>query len=171
MTLVIGGARSGKSAHAERLVRHQEPPWYYIATAEALDDEMRDRIAGHRARRGAGWRVLEAPLDLCGVLDSVPDGSPALIDCLTLWLSNQLLAGRDVEAETRRLVAVLELKRTPTVVVTNEVGQGIVPDNALARRYRDCAGRLNREVAAIADSVILLIAGIPVRVKDHDELS
>ncbi|MER9679322.1 bifunctional adenosylcobinamide kinase/adenosylcobinamide-phosphate guanylyltransferase [Mesorhizobium sp. M0184] len=160
-----GGARPGKSAHAESLVTACPPPWSYIATAQAYDDEMRQRIALHRSRRGAGWTTIDAPLDLAGAIGALPDGQPVLIDCLTLWLTNHMLADHDVEAECRRLADVLSRPRGPWFVVSNEVGQGIVPDNALARRFRDAAGRLNQDVAAVADIVLLMVAGLPLKVK------
>lgn len=165
MTFIIGGARSGKSAHAETLVTAGPAPWTYIATAEAYDQEMRERIALHRSRRGEGWATVDAPLDLAGALTALPDGQPVLVDCLTLWLTNHMLAENDVEAECLRLADVLSRPRGPWFVVSNEVGQGIVPDNALARRFRDAAGRLNLQVAAIADTVLLMVAGLPLKVK------
>ncbi|TIP26567.1 MAG: bifunctional adenosylcobinamide kinase/adenosylcobinamide-phosphate guanylyltransferase [Mesorhizobium sp.] len=165
MTLVIGGARSGKSAHAESLVTACPAPWAYIATGQAYDDEMRERIALHRARRGEGWTTVDAPLDLVGAIEALADGRPVLIDCLTLWLTNHMLAERDIEAECRGLADVLSRPRGPWFVVSNEVGQGIVPDNALARRFRDAAGRLNQQVAAVADEVLLMVAGLPLKVK------
>lgn len=165
LTLVIGGARSGKSAHAERLVSACPAPWSYVATAQAYDEEMRQRIALHRSRRGDGWTTIEAPLDLTGAIEALPDGQPVLIDCLTLWLTNHMLADHDVEAECRRLADVLSRPRGPWFVVSNEVGQGIVPDNALARRFRDAAGRLNQDVAAVAGTVLLMVAGLPLKVK------
>lgn len=165
LTFVLGGARSGKSAHAERLVTTTPAPWAYVATAQAFDREMEERIAHHQARRAGGWRTVEAPLDLVGTLEAVPDERPLLLDCLTLWLSNHLLAESDVAAEADRLVAVLSRPRGPWVVVANEVGLGIVPDNVLARRFRDEAGRLNQQVAAIADTVLFMTAGLPIKVK------
>ncbi|MER9971885.1 bifunctional adenosylcobinamide kinase/adenosylcobinamide-phosphate guanylyltransferase [Mesorhizobium sp. M0060] len=166
LTLVIGGARSGKSAHAERLVTACPAPWSYIATAQAYDEEMHQRIALHRSRRGgAGWTTIEAPLDLAGAIEALPDGRPVLIDCLTLWLTNQMLAEHDFEAECQKLADVLSRQRGPWFVVSNEVGQGIVPDNALARQFRDAAGRLNQDVAAVADTVLLMVAGLPLKVK------
>lgn len=165
LTFLLGGARSGKSAHAERLVTAFPAPWTYIATAQAYDDEMRERIDIHRSRRGEGWHTLDAPLDLVGALQSVPDGAPVLVDCLTLWLSNHMLADHDVEAESARLAEVLSRPRGPWFVVANEVGLGIVPDNALARRFRDAAGRLNQRVAASAHEVLFMVAGLPMRVK------
>ncbi|TIV76478.1 MAG: bifunctional adenosylcobinamide kinase/adenosylcobinamide-phosphate guanylyltransferase, partial [Mesorhizobium sp.] len=153
------------SAHAETLVTASPSPWAYIATAEAYDDEMRERIALHRARRGEGWATVDAPLDLAAAIEALPDHEPVLIDCLTLWLTNHMLAERDLDAECRRLVDVLSRPRGPWFVVSNEVGLGIVPDNALARRFRDAAGRLNQQVAAVADTVLLMVAGLPLKVK------
>lgn len=165
LTLVLGGARSGKSAHAERLVSGHAAPWVYIATAEAYDDEMRQRIAEHWARRGEGWETVDAPLDLVGALEAVPDSRPVLVDCLTLWLTNHMLSDGEVVAECSRLADILSRPRGPWVVVSNEVGLGIVPDNALARRFRDAAGRLNQQVAAVADTVLMMVAGLPLKVK------
>ena len=162
---IIGGARSGKCAHAEKLITALPAPWTYIATAQAYDEEMRERIAHHRARRGEGWETLDAPLDLVGALTSLPSGRPVLVDCLTLWLTNHMLAEHDVEAECARLVATLAKPRGPWFVVSNEVGLGIVPDNALARRFRDAAGRLNQQVASVASEVVLTVAGLPLKVK------
>lgn len=165
LTLLTGGARSGKSRHAEVLVEAHAAPWAYIATAQAYDDEMRERIAMHRLRRSTEWKTAEAPLDLVGALGAVPDGQPVLVDCLTLWLTNHMLADHDIAAECLRLQRCLAVPRGPWFVVSNEVGLGIVPDNALARRFRDEAGRLNQQVAAIAETVVLMVAGIPMKVK------
>lgn len=165
LTLLIGGARSGKSRHAEELVSACPSPWTYLATAQAFDDEMRARVAEHRSRRDARWLTVEAPLDLVGALAAAPEGQPILVDCLTLWLSNVMLAERGVEAECAALAEALARPRGPWFAVSNEVGQGIVPDNALARRFRDAQGRLNQMVAAKADSVILMVAGLPMMVK------
>lgn len=140
-------------------------PWTYIATAQAFDEEMARRIAHHRDRREAGWITAEAPLDLLGALAAVPDGASVLVDCLTLWLSNQMLAGADVEALSAALADLLGRPRGCWVVVANEVGLGIVPDNALARRFRDAAGLLNQNVAARADRVLFMVAGLPMQVK------
>jgi adenosylcobinamide kinase/adenosylcobinamide-phosphate guanylyltransferase len=165
LTFVIGGARSGKSAHAERLIAELTPPWTYIATAQAFDQEMRERIAIHQSRRDGDWRTIEAPLDLAGALGGLGKGAPVLVDCLTLWLSNHMLAENDLADECDRLEDVLAKPKGPWFVVSNEVGMGIVPDNALARRFRDEAGRLNQRIAAIADRVIFMVAGIPMQVK------
>ncbi len=165
MTFVLGGARSGKSAHAEALVEALPSPWTYIATAEAFDDEMRQRIAHHRGRRGGGWQTTETPIDVVGALQAVPDGQPVLLDCLTLWLTNQMLGGRPLEPEFSALEQALAHPRGPWFVISNEVGLGIVPENALARQFRDEAGRLNQRIAARADRVIYMVAGLPLVVK------
>jgi len=126
---------------------------------------MRARIASHQARRGEGWRTINAPLQLADALEEIEPGGPVLVDCLTLWLSNHMLAENDVDAECARLAGLLSKPRGPWFVVSNEVGQGIVPENALARRFRDAQGRLNQMAAAGADNVLLMVAGIPMKVK------
>jgi adenosylcobinamide kinase/adenosylcobinamide-phosphate guanylyltransferase len=165
LTFLLGGARSGKSAHAENLATALPAPWTYIATAQAYDDEMAERIAVHRARRGQGWRTVDAPLDLASTLRALPDGQPVLVDCLTLWLSNHMLAEHDLDALSEELEASLAAPRGPWFVVSNEVGMGIVPDNALGRRFRDAQGRLNQRIAARADRVFFMVAGLPMQVK------
>ena len=139
-------------------------PWIYVATAESFDDEMKERIADHRSRRGGPWQTLEAPLDLASAIAGAP-ASALLIDCLTLWLSNLMFKNRDIDAEVQRLEMALAARQAPTVLVSNEVGSGIVPDNAEARRFRDLQGRLNQRMAARADRVIVLVAGLPLFVK------
>ena len=165
MTLVLGGARSGKSRHAEAVVTAMPGPWIYVATAEPFDDEMKTRIAEHRNRRGDGWLTVEAPLDLAGALEGAPADTAVLVDCLTLWLNNLMYKNRDVEAEAARLEATLAARRGLVVLVSNEVGTGIVPDNAEARRFRDLQGRLNQRIAARADHVVFMVAGLPMVVK------
>jgi adenosylcobinamide kinase / adenosylcobinamide-phosphate guanylyltransferase len=160
LTFVLGGARSGKSAHAEALIEALPGPWAYIATAQAFDSEMRARIAEHQGRRPAGWRTVEAPTDLPGAL-ATP--APVLVDCLTLWVTNLMLAGR--EPDWPALLAALDAREAPAVIVSNEVGLGIVPDNALARAFRDTAGRLHQQVAARADRVVFMVAGLAMVVK------
>ena len=140
-------------------------PPVYIATAEALDGEMRERIARHRARRGSEWLERETPLELVAALLETDGGGARLVDCLTLWLSNLMHAERDWEKEAKLLVDALGRQKSPVVLVTNEVGLGIVPDNALARRFRDTAGILNQMVAHAADEVEFVVAGLPMRVK------
>jgi adenosylcobinamide kinase / adenosylcobinamide-phosphate guanylyltransferase len=165
LTFVLGGARSGKSRYGESLIMREPPPWTYVATAEALDNEMTQRIAAHRARRSGDWHTLEAPHDLPAALAALPRAAVVLVDCLTLWLSNLLLAGSDIEAETARLDRVLREMRGRVVLIANEVGFGIVPENALARRFRDLQGALNQRIAARADQVVLVVAGLPLFVK------
>lgn len=163
LTLVLGGARSGKSAHAEGLIARLPPPWTYIATAQAFDEEMRERIAEHRRRRDSRWTTVEAPFDLAGALAAA--GGAVLVDCLTLWLTNLMLAGQDREQAFAGLEAWLAEAAHPVVLVSNEVGLGIVPDNALARAFRDEAGRLNQRMAGRADRVLFMVAGLPMVVK------
>lgn len=167
--LVTGGARSGKSAIAESLALDlrdpQGGPVIYIATAQAFDREMQARIAAHQDRRGDDWLTIEEPLDLPDRLQNLPSGGPVLVDCLTLWLSNLMLAERDWNAAAKALVAALADCAGPVVLVTNEVGAGIVPENALARAFRDAAGSLNQQIAAQADDVIMAVCGLPVKVK------
>lgn len=163
LTLVLGGARSGKSRYAESLIAALPPPWTYVATAEAGDAEMAARIAAHRARRGSQWRTIETPRDLAAALGSCT--APVLVDCLTLWLSNLMLADADIDAEIDRLEQTLSNATAPAVLVANEVGSGIVPDNPLGRRFRDLQGLLNQRLAARADRVVLVVAGLPLAVK------
>lgn len=166
VTLVLGGARSGKSRHAETLVEAQPGACIYIATAEAGDAEMAERIRRHRARRGERWSTIEAPLELASAIAGAATPSGAvMVDCLTLWLSNLMAAGRAPGSEVDALVASLADLRGPVVFVSNEVGQGIVPMNALAREFRDAAGLANQAIAAAAQSVVLMVAGLPLAVK------
>ena len=164
-TLVLGGARSGKSAYAQAQAEAVTARPVMIATGQAFDDEMRERIARHRQERGERWRTLEAPLDLAGTLASLTPGDAAVVDCLTLWLSNQMHAQADIEAATGGLLAALSACPARVWLVGNEVGQGIVPDNALARRFRDEAGWMHQRLAAAADAVFLIVAGLPLRLK------
>jgi adenosylcobinamide kinase/adenosylcobinamide-phosphate guanylyltransferase len=171
VTLVLGGARSGKSRYAERLIEQAAAHGTYCATAEPGDDETMARIAAHRARRheagrGGFWHTVEAPLAVStAIAAEAASDRPLLIDCLTLWLSNQLLAGRCVEAETAVLAAALREAAGPVVLVANEVGLGLVPETPLGRRFRDEAGRLNQEVAGLADRVVFIAAGLPLALK------
>ena len=165
LSVILGGARSGKSGLAEQIVTATGRKRVYIATAEAWDDEMRDRIAHHRASRGPDWREIEAPHDLPAALATVQPDEVVLVDCATLWLTNRMLAEADLAAEAQRLLTTLAACPAPVVVVTNEVGQGIVPDNALARRFRDEQGRLNQALAATADLVVVVFAGLPLVLK------
>lgn len=163
--LILGGARSGKSAAAEKLVTLRGRPRVYIATAQAWDTEMRDRIARHRTDRGTGWHTVETPLHLARALADVPPDAAVLVDCATLWLTNHLLADHDLDAQTAALLAAIADCPAPVAVVSNEVGWGIVPDNALARQFRDAQGRLNQQLAAQADLVLGVMAGLPFVLK------
>lgn len=167
LTFVLGGARSGKSAYAQAAAEaaaSARPP-LIIATGQAFDDEMRDRIARHQAERGDRWRTLEAPLDLPAALSALDADDVAVVDCLTLWLTNVILGDHDVAAARSDLLAALAATPATVWLVSNEVGFGIVPENALSRRFRDEAGRLHQAVAAQADTVILVVAGLPMTVK------
>ena len=163
--LITGGARSGKSLRAEARARAFPGQPVYIATAEALDAEMAERIARHRARRGNDWIEREAPLDLVQALVETDGRGARLVDCLTLWLSNLLLAERSWSKELSLLADALRGARSPVVMVTNEVGLGIVPDNALARAFRDAAGIMNQTIAGVADEVEFVVAGLPMKLK------
>ncbi len=172
VTFVLGGARSGKTRHGLSLcddlhAQHGMDP-VYVATAQAFDTEMEDRIASHRDERGPAWRTVEAPIDLpAAIRRECGPGTCLLVDCLTLWLTNLMLAEAafDCDAARAKLVAALGDATGPVVMISNEVGQGIVPENALARRFRDEAGRLNQAVAAAADRVVLVAAGLPLILK------
>lgn len=164
LTLVLGGARSGKSRYAESLITSLPSPWIYLATAEARDPEMAERIAAHRSRRGPGWQTIEAPRELAEAVISAGQ-VPMLVDCLTLWLSNLLLADADIDAQVDRLERALAQTRAPVVLVGNEVGFGIVPENALARRFRDLQGSVNQRLAGQAERVVLMVAGLPLALK------
>jgi adenosylcobinamide kinase/adenosylcobinamide-phosphate guanylyltransferase len=161
---VLGGARSGKSRHAEQLLTQSPAPWVYVATAQPFDDEMRARIAQHQARRQAGWHTVEVAIDLAGALDQAA-ARPVLVDCLTLWLTNLMLADHDIAGATADLSAALDRRGAPTILVSNEVGLGIVPGTPLGRAFRDEAGMLNQRIAARADRVLFMVSGLPLIVK------
>ena len=165
LSLVVGGARSGKSRLAEGLVFASGRPRHYIATAQAWDDEMRARIAAHQGDRGTDWITHEVPRDVAATLATLPADHVVLLDCATLWLTNVLLAEADMGQECAALLAALTACKAPVVVVSNEVGWGIVPDNALARAFRDHQGRLNQQIAAAAGLVIGVMAGLPMVLK------
>ncbi len=165
-TLILGGARSGKSRYGENLVRAATGDFVYVATAEARDEEMEDRIAHHQNRRGSDWRLIEEPLDLPDVLrHQVSENDVVLIDCLTLWLGNLMEAEADIAAATAELLAAIKACPGRLVFISNEVGQGIVPDNALARQFRDEAGWLHQSLAAEIDAVLVVMAGLPLILK------
>ena len=165
--LVTGGARSGKSAFAEGLIAAMPGDPVYIATARPGDAEMAERIARHRASRGPGWTTIEEPLDLCAALANSDGQGPRIVDCLTLWLSNLMLAEAEWEAAATALADTLAGQASPVVLVTNEVGLGIVPDTPLGRAFRDAAGMLNQRIAHACDAVYLVVAGQPLKVKPH----
>ncbi len=164
--LVLGGARSGKSAYAEQLVAESGLERLYLATARAGDAEMEERIAHHRARRGIVWHVLEEADELeAALVENAGAERAILVDCLTLWLSNLMLAGADLSERTERLCRKLRALPGLAVLVSNEIGMGLVPDNRLGRDFRDAHGRLNQAVAAIADKVVFVAAGLPIDLK------
>lgn len=163
LTLILGGARSGKTRYGETLITALPAPWAYIATAEIFDDEMEARIERHRAdRTAAGWVTIETPLEIWTALET---SMPVLVDCLTLWVSNLMHSKHDIESSFARLENALAERRAPTFLIGNEVGLGIVPDNAMAREFRDHAGRLHQRLANRADHVFFMVAGLPMRVK------
>lgn len=160
-SLILGGAASGKSLFAEKLVQESGRPMIYVATAQAFDDEMRDKLERHKSQRGPGWRTIEEPMDVGRTLATIGGDTAVLLDCVTMWLSNQLLAEADLEEAEASLMAGLALCAAPVVMVSNEVGLSVVPDNALARRFRDAQGRLNQKLAARANLVVNVVAGLP----------
>ncbi|MFK7943773.1 MAG: bifunctional adenosylcobinamide kinase/adenosylcobinamide-phosphate guanylyltransferase [Paracoccaceae bacterium] len=162
VTLVLGGARSGKSARALALAR---PPRIFVATGEALDDEMAARINAHKAERGSDWNLIEEPLDLCGALTGRHSGETIVVDCLTLWLSNLMHHQRDIDIETAQLIVLLDKIEAQVILVSNEIGLGLAPMESLSRAFRDAQGRLNQAIAQVADSVEFVVAGLPVVVK------
>lgn len=166
LTFILGGARSGKTAYAlGQAQRASQGRLTMIATAQALDAEMATRIARHQAERGEAWTTIEAPLDLAGAVRNLRPGDVAVIDCLTLWLTNQMLAEAQIAPAVAELIEALAASPAGLVVISNEVGQGIVPDNALARRFRDEAGWMHQALAKAADQVVMVIAGLPMRLK------
>ena len=168
--LVTGGARSGKSSFAEKRTKQLGSSLVYIATSEIIDSEMEKRVAEHQARRGSEWQTLHAPLKLTEALFETDGKGPCLVDCLTIWLNNLIFHNEDTVVATKELIKVLEKRSDPVVLVTNEVGSGIVPENALARRFRDEAGRMNQIISQVADEVYLSVSGIPLQIKPNPKL-
>jgi adenosylcobinamide kinase / adenosylcobinamide-phosphate guanylyltransferase len=165
LSLVLGGAGSGKSAFAERLILTSGLAPVYIATAQIWDAEMADKVAAHRAQRGPGWRTVEEPIAIDTALAGVHPTEAVLIDCATLWLTNLILTEADLQGAEEGLFAAIKTCPAPVVIVSNEVGMGIVPDNALARRFRSAQGGLNQRLAAQADLAVIVIAGLPLVLK------
>ena len=164
--MVLGGARSGKSSFAQRLAEDIHGDLIYVATAQAFDMEMADRIARHQSDRCSRWQTVDCPLDIADeIARNQGDGRTILVDCLTLWLSNLMLGDHDIAGAVSRLTAALMNSASTVILVSNEVGQGIVPDNALARRFRDEAGWLNQAIARAADDVWFVTAGLAQRLK------
>ncbi|WP_395328467.1 bifunctional adenosylcobinamide kinase/adenosylcobinamide-phosphate guanylyltransferase [Novosphingobium sp. BL-8H] len=165
-TFILGGARSGKSRHGQALIEAQPGRLAYIATGEALDDEMEARIARHREERGPRWSTIEAPYDLVGAIArAAAEADAVLVDCLTLWLSNLMLADVPLPPQFEALCHAIADCPVPLALVANEVGLGLVPETRLGRAFRDEAGRLNQQVAAVAESVVFVAAGLPLRLK------
>jgi len=165
VTLVLGGARSGKSRYAESLLARLPGPRTYLATGYAGDAEMAERIRRHRAERGAGWATLETPIAIAEAIRGEP--GPILVDCLTLWVSNLMSAEENPDEAVERLATAARRPGGPVIFVSNEVGLGIVPDNTLARAFRDHAGRVNQRIAAVADRVLFIAAGLPLSLKGN----
>ncbi len=165
LTLILGGASSGKSAYAERMVLATKRTPVYLATGQAGDGEMAGKIARHQARRGPEWQLIEAPLDICTPLRGLGARQVALLDCLTLWLSNHLEVGHDIEAETTRLLDAIASTEAQVIAVSNELGLGLVPATPLGRAFRDAQGVLNQRVAAAAARVTFVAAGLPLNLK------
>lgn len=165
VTFVLGGARSGKSTYAEKLIGATGLPKIYIATAQAFDAEMQARIEDHQSRR-VGWQTIDAPLNLADAIYAQRGkGNAVLVDCLTLWLTNLLMADHDLSSAFHVLLGVLRAADHPLVLVSNEVGFGIVPENAMARAFRDHTGRLHQMIAAEAGQVHFIAAGLPIKLK------
>jgi adenosylcobinamide kinase/adenosylcobinamide-phosphate guanylyltransferase len=173
LVVLIGGARSGKSALAVEIAGRWPGPVTFVATAEPRDHELAERIRRHRAERPSGWATVEEPSDLAGALTAAEDDAAVVIDCLSLWIANLLTRGGDdgeVEDESRRTAAIAAARRSLTIAVTNEVGLGVVPVSALGRRYRDVLGRVNADWAAAADRAAFVVAGSTLSLTPRDEL-
>jgi adenosylcobinamide kinase/adenosylcobinamide-phosphate guanylyltransferase len=165
LTFVLGGASSGKSKFAEGLVMETGAPRVYLATSRVFDEEMRSKVDQHLAQRGRDWQTVEEPFDLGDTLASISRDQVVLLDCATMWLTNHLLAEHDIQAETAKLLESLRTCEGRVVIVSNEVGMGIVPDNKLARQFRDAQGKLNQQLAAASDLAVFVVAGLPTVLK------
>ncbi len=166
ITFIIGGARSGKSGFAEKNAVSFKGERAYIATATALDDEMKERIDKHKKERSGKWDTFEEPVEIAPLIKELSGRYDViLLDCLTLWLSNMFQNEANIEGEIEKLTSTLENIKSPIFIVSNETGMGIVPDNPLARKFRDMSGIMNQKVAFVADEVYMVVAGIPMRIK------
>lgn len=165
LSLVIGGAASGKSRFAEGLCARSGRSKIYVATAQVYDDEMAQKVVSHLAQRGENWVTIEAPIDVASALAEASLDNVVLLDCATLWLTNVILGEHDLEAETAKLLEAITACPAPVVIVSNEVGQGIVPDNALSRKFRNAQGQLNQTLATQAELVVAVMAGLPLALK------
>lgn len=161
---ILGGAKSGKSRYAEELVKNYVQPWVYLATGRAWDDEMKNKIKEHQQRRGTGWVTVEEPIEIADYLSQTHE-APILIDCLTLWLTNLMMDERNIQDETQKLIEVLQSYQGNVFIVSNEVGQGIVPADPMARNFRNYAGNLHQKIANIADQFTFIVAGYPIQMK------
>ena len=166
LTLLLGGARSGKSTLAVQMAQRQHLPVVFVATAEAFDDDMAQRIHRHREERPAHWATVECPVALADAVDAAPADAFVVVDCLTVWMANLMVHGIDRRVATSQLAEALGRRTGPTVVVSNEVGMGVVPEHPMGREYRDDLGRLNQQVAALAHTTLLLVAGRATRLDD-----
>lgn len=166
LTLLLGGARSGKSTLAVQMAERQSAPVVFIATAEAFDDDMAQRIACHREERPAHWTTVECPVRLAEAVAAAPADAFVVVDCLTVWMANLMVHGTERGAAVAELLAALGRRVAPTIVVSNEVGMGVVPEHPMGREYRDDLGRLNQQVAALAHTTLLLVAGKATRLDD-----
>ncbi|MFT6076070.1 MAG: adenosylcobinamide kinase/adenosylcobinamide-phosphate guanylyltransferase [Yoonia sp.] len=165
LTLVLGGAASGKSVFAESLITKAGDCPTYIATAQVYDEEMAQKVVRHREMRGTSWYTIEEPVEIAAAIKTAPAGQPILIDCATLWLTTLILGELDVAARSSALLETMRKAANPIVIVSNEVGQGIVPDNALSRQFRNAQGTLNQQIALEADLVVVVMAGLPLVLK------
>ena len=167
--LVTGGTRSGKSIFAEKYAKRLSNSPVYIATAEEFDVEMKNRIARHKARRGVNWKTVNEPLHIAEALNDTDGQGASVVDCLTIWLNNLIMANLSIDISVEKLIEAIAKRRDPVILVTNEVGSGIVPDNALARSFRDQAGTMNQKIARAVDELYFCVSGISLRVKPEIE--
>ena len=165
LTLVLGGAASGKSKYAESIIRQSGKNPVYLATSQPFDDEMQAKVTAHRQQRGDGWDTIEEPINISKVLDSVNETQAVLIDCATLWLGNLMHYDHDTDAAFDDLVAACRRCAAPVVIVSNELGMGLVPETSMGRKFRNLHGKMNQQIAAAADTVLFVAAGLPMTLK------